>query len=104
MTAWTDFFLDNSDGAFCSNYESTRMDELVAQARAELDPEKRQALNTQVQELWATDLPTLDITQTPRFAISSSAVANVKIDALGMLHYDLLTKGGETKPSVETDG
>lgn len=95
MTAWTDFFLDNSEDVFCSNYESTRMDELVALARAELDPEKRQALNTQVQELWATDLPTLDITQTPRFAISSAEVANVKIDALGMLHYEMLTKGEE---------
>ena len=94
MTAWTDFFLENSDDVFCSNYESTRMEELVAQARAELDPEKRQELNTQVQALWATDLPTLDITQTPRFAISSPDVANVKIDALGMLHYETLTKGG----------
>ena len=95
MTAWTDFFLDNSEDVFCSNYESTRMDELVAQARAELDPVKRQALNAQVQELWAIDLPTLDITQTPRFAISVPGVENVKIDALGMLHYETLMKIGE---------
>ncbi len=95
MTAWTDFFLDNSEDVFCSNYESTRMDELVAQARAELDPVKRQELNAQVQQLWAVDLPTLDITQTPRFAISVPSVENVKIDALGMLHYETLMKIGE---------
>ncbi|MBE2220139.1 MAG: transporter substrate-binding domain-containing protein [Anaerolineae bacterium] len=95
MTAWTDFFLENSDDVFCSNYESTRMDQLVAQARAEQDPVKRQALNAQIQELWATDLPTLDITQAPRFAISTASVDNVKIDALGMLHYETLTKTKE---------
>ena len=95
MTAWTDFFLDNSDDVFCSNYESTRMGELVTQSRAELDPVKRQELNAQIQTLWATDLPTLDITQTPRYAISIPGVANVKIDALGMLHYETLTKSGE---------
>jgi len=92
MTAWTDFFLENADSVFCSNYESARMTELVADARAELDPEKRQALNTQVQELWAVDLPTLDITQTPRFAITRTNVENVNIDGLGMLHYEALTK------------
>lgn len=92
MTAWTDFFLDNSKDVFCSNYESTRMGELVAQARAELDPAKRQELNAQIQTLWATDFPTLDITQTPRYAISAPGVANVKIDALGMLHYETLAK------------
>jgi len=92
MNAWTDFFLANADRVFCSNYQSTRMDELVAQARAEQDPVKRQALNTQIQELWAVDLPTLDITQAPRFAISLNTVDNLKIDALGMLHYETLVK------------
>lgn len=94
MTAWTDFFLENTTDTFCSNYESTRMTELVAQARAELDDAARLALYGQIQQLWATDLPTLDITQTPRHAISLSGVDNVAIDALGMLHYELLTKGG----------
>ncbi len=95
MTAWTDFFLENSEDVFCSNYKSDRMDDLVAKARAEQDPVQRQELNAQIQELWATDLPTLDITQTPRIAISAHGVANIKIDALGMLHYETLTKSGE---------
>jgi len=94
MTAWTDFFLENTTDTFCSNYESTRMTELVEQARGELDDAARLALYGQIQQLWAADLPTLDITQTPRHAISLSGVDNVQIDALGMLHYELLTKGG----------
>jgi peptide/nickel transport system substrate-binding protein len=95
MTAWTDFFLENTTDTFCSNYESTRMTELVEQARGELDDAARLALYGQIQQLWATDLPTLDITQAPRHAISLSSVDNVGIDALGMLHYELLTKTGE---------
>jgi peptide/nickel transport system substrate-binding protein len=94
MTAWTDFFIENTDRAICSNYESTAMTKLAAEARAEQDPEKRQELNTQIQELWAVDYPTLPLTQAPRFAISLADVENVKMDALGMLHYELLTKNG----------
>jgi peptide/nickel transport system substrate-binding protein len=94
MTAWTDFFIENTDRAICSNYESARMTELAAEARAEPDPEKRQELNTQLQELWAVDFPTLPLTQAPRFAISLADVENVKMDALGMMHYELLTKNG----------
>jgi peptide/nickel transport system substrate-binding protein len=94
MTAWTDFFIENTDRTICSNYESARMTDLSAEARAELDPEKRQELNTQVQELWAVDFPTLPLTQAPRFAISLADVENVKMDALGMLHYETLIKNG----------
>jgi peptide/nickel transport system substrate-binding protein len=43
-TAWTDFFLENTEDTFCSNYESERMTELVAEARAELDETARLAL------------------------------------------------------------
>jgi peptide/nickel transport system substrate-binding protein len=94
MSAWTDIFLTNTSRTFCSNYESEQMTELVAQARAEQDEAARLALYAQIQTLWATDLPTLDILQTPRYAITLPGVNNVQVDALGMLHYELLTKGG----------
>lgn len=94
LSAWTDIFITNTSRTFCSNYESERMAELVAQARAESDEEARLALYGQIQTLWATDLPTLDILQTPRYAITLPSVNNVQIDALGMLHYELLIKGG----------
>jgi hypothetical protein len=38
-------------------------------------------------------LPTLDLTQEPRRAISVMGVDNVQMDAMGLMHYELLTKG-----------
>ncbi len=93
-SSWTDFFVQNTDRVFCSNYESDEMDRLVQAAREELDPTARAELLAQMQTLWANDLPTLDLTQEPRRALSLSKVDNVRVDALGMLHYELLTKSG----------
>ncbi len=70
------------------------MDALVQAAREEVDPLLRTEIYAQIQELWANELPTLDITQEPRRALSLDKVDNVKIDALGLLHYELLTKDG----------
>ena len=47
-----------------------------------------------MQTLWAKELPTLDLLQEQRFAISLPNIDNVRIDALGLLHYEFLTKGG----------
>ena len=93
-SSWTDFFVQNTDSNFCSNYESEAMTELVEAAREELDPAARVGLLTQIQQLWAQELPTLDLLQEPRRAISLNNVGNVQIDALGLLHYEVLTKGG----------
>lgn len=94
MTSWTDFFIQNTDTGFCSNYENTRMTQLNAQALAETDPEQRMSLYAQIQTLWAEDLPTLDLLQEPRFAISLNKVDGVTVDGLGLMHYELLTKSG----------
>jgi len=94
MTAWTDFFVQNTDRVFCSNYESETMDQLVTAAREELDQAARLELYGQIQQLWADELPTLDLTQEPRHAISLPKVEDVRIDAMGMLHYEVLSKGG----------
>lgn len=94
VTSWTDFFVENASGGFCSNYDNEAMMALVDAAREELDPSARLALYTQIQQLWAEDLPTLDLTQEPRRAISLNKVSNLRIDALGLLHYEVLTKGG----------
>lgn len=94
MTSWTNFFIQNTDSTFCSNYQSEPMTELVAEARAELDTAARLALYGQIQQLWAEELPTLELTQEPRRAISLLRIDNVQIDAMGFLHYELLTKGG----------
>ena len=93
-SSWTDFFVQETDSVFCSNYESAEMDELVLASREEGDAALRADIYAQIQALWANELPTLDITQEPRRALSLAKVDNVGIDALGLLHYELLTKGG----------
>ncbi len=94
-SSWTDFFVQETDSVICSNYESAGMDDLVQAAQEEIDPAVRKDIYAQIQELWANELPTLDISQEPRRALSLTKVDGVGIDALGMLHYELLTKSGE---------
>ncbi len=94
VTSWTDFFVENTDSGFCSNYESAAMTKLVDMAHEELDTAVRLDLYAQIQQLWAEELPTLPLTQEQRYAITLDNVSNVRIDALGLLHYEMLTKGG----------
>lgn len=91
-TSWTDFFVTATDSIFCSNYESERMDDLVAEARAEIEEGPRLELYGRVQTLWAEELPTLPLTQEPRRAVSLPTIDGVRVDALGMMHYEWLTK------------
>jgi peptide/nickel transport system substrate-binding protein len=93
-SSWTDFFVQETDSVFCSNYESSEMADLVQAAREEIDPALRMDIYAQIQELWANELPTLDVSQEPRRALSLTKVDGVGIDALGLLHYELLTKSG----------
>jgi peptide/nickel transport system substrate-binding protein len=95
VSSWTDFFVTNTSRVFCSNYESEEMTELVAEARAELEEGPRQVLNGQIQTLWAEELPTLPLTQEPRRAVSLTTIDGVRVDALGMMHYEWLTKDAE---------
>lgn len=91
-TSWTDFFVTNTDRIFCSNYESEEMIELVAEARGEIEEGLRLELYGRVQQLWAEELPTLPLTQEPRRAVSLPTIGGVRVDALGMMHYEWLTK------------
>ena len=91
-TSWTDFFVTNTNRVFCSNYESAEMTELVAEARAEIEEGPRQELYGRIQTLWAQELPTLPLTQESRRAVSLPSIDGVRVDALGMMHYEWLTK------------
>lgn len=91
-TSWTDFFIINTGTGFCSNYESEEMEELRQAALEETDAAARLALYEEMQQLWAEELPTLDLLQERRFAVSQPGVSDVVINALGLLHYELLTK------------
>lgn len=92
--SWLEYFITNTD-SICSNYDSPAMTELYEQAMAEVDQTQRLELYRQIQELWAREFPTLDLTQEARGAISQAKVQNVVIDAMGLMHYDVLTKIGE---------
>jgi peptide/nickel transport system substrate-binding protein len=92
VTSWTNFFVQNTDRVFCSNYESEEMTELVDEAAQELDDAARQEIYVQMQELWAEELPTLDLLQEPRRLLALNNVDGVAIDAMGFLHYEALTK------------
>jgi peptide/nickel transport system substrate-binding protein len=91
-SAWTDIFVTSA--TFCPNYESTAMTAFIQAADEETDPAARLAIYGDIQQLWAQDFPTLDLLQEPRIAISVNSVNNVQIDAMGLMHYEVLTKGG----------
>jgi hypothetical protein len=46
-------------------------------------------------------LPTLPLTQEPRRAVSLTTIDGVRVDALGMMHYEWLTK--EAGEEVSSD-
>lgn len=91
---WMSYFLFNTD-TVCSNYESNQMDALLARLDGAdpLDFTGRAAIYADIQTLWADEYPTLDLTQESRLAISLGKVQAVGIDAMGLLHYNALSKG-----------
>lgn len=68
------------------------MTKLVAEARAEVEEGPRLEKYGQIQTLWAKELPTLPLTQESRRAVSLTTIGGVRIDALGMMYYEWLTK------------
>lgn len=93
-SSWTDFFIQNPTTGFCSNYENEAMVALIESSRSELDTAARAVIVAEIQQLWAAELPTLDLTQETRHALALTKVDNIRIDAMGFLHYEMLTKDG----------
>ncbi|MCA9980036.1 MAG: transporter substrate-binding domain-containing protein, partial [Anaerolineales bacterium] len=96
---WMNYFIFNTD-TLCSNYTSPQMTQLVTQLTA-VNPNDQAARNevyAAMQTLWAEEYPTLDLTQETRLAISLAKVTQVKMDALGLLHYNALDKGLAGEP------
>ena len=91
--AWIEYFITNTD-SICSNFESPEMEALYQSAIVETGAVQRFELYQQIQELWGREFPTLDLTQEPRTAVSLPNVQDFKVDAIGLLHYDVLTKSG----------
>jgi peptide/nickel transport system substrate-binding protein len=89
--SWIEYFITNTD-TICSNFESQAMTTLYEEAMAETDEGQRLEIYRQIQELWAREFPTLDLTQESRFAATQPNVQGLNFDAMGLLHYDKLTK------------
>ena len=97
-TSWMDFFIRdvrNAEDEPCNNYssyESSAMGLLSERGREEVETAVRQDIYRQQQELWATDVPTLPLLQSPRYAITLPTISGVHIDALGLMRYQFLEK------------
>ncbi len=90
---WMYYFVFNT-ASVCSNYENTAMSAAISQLE-NLDPtniDGRVERWTEIQEIWAESYPTLDLTQEIRIALSLDKVSELKIDALGILRFETLTK------------
>lgn len=90
---WLEYFVTNTD-SLCSNYESVAMNSLIDQVR-QLEPAdeaRQQELYRQIQELWAEELPTLDLLQSTPRLLARESIDNVNFDRMGLLHYVTLTK------------
>lgn len=90
---WMEYFITNTE-QLCSNYQSPAMEALVAELRS-LDPldfAAQEAVYVRMQELWATEFPTLDLTQAAPQALAWGRINGIRFDNMGLLHYELLTK------------
>jgi peptide/nickel transport system substrate-binding protein len=88
-----DFFaLSEATPDLCSNYSNPEMDRLVKAAQSENDPDIRSQHYTEIQQLWAQDLPTLPLLQGVLFAASDKNLEGVKFEVSGALRYDLLNR------------
>ena len=90
---WLEYFVTNTD-SLCSNYQSPAMDALVEELRNAdpLDREQQIALYAQMQELWAQEYPTLDLTQSGPRLLASRAIGELQFDRMGLLDYGSLMK------------
>lgn len=96
---WLEYFVTNTD-SLCSNYESATMTSLINQAR-QADPanvEAQQAIYTQIQELWAQELPTLDLTQSAPRLVARESIEGITFDLMGLVRYAALSKSPATLP------
>ncbi len=66
-----------SQGSF---YYNPKMNELIAQQRRELNPEKRNAIFGEIQTILAEDIPYIPLWQTKDFAFAQNAIAGAVIN------------------------
>lgn len=88
--SWMYYFM--TDSFLCINYESAQMDALYTAALAATDSAEREQAYAALQQQWAVDIPTLNLTEAARSALTLPNITGVQIDAMGFLHYETLSK------------
>jgi len=84
-------FLHSSGSSWIHyNYNSSKMDSLVEQQRATLDPEKRAQLMASIQDLLVEDSPLVPLFQASNWAVSKPDVGGVVLDISMIFRYNLL--------------
>ena len=79
-----------SQGSF---YYSDRMNKLIAQQRQAQNPEARQKIFTEIQELVATDVPAVPLVQTKDYAFAQKGLQGLQIDPILKLPLWQMSKG-----------
>ncbi len=79
-----------SQGSF---YYSDRMNKLIAQQRQEQNPQARQKIFTEIQQLVATDVPAVPLVQTKDYAFAQKGVQGLQIDPILKLPLWQMSKG-----------
>jgi ABC-type transport system substrate-binding protein len=88
--SWMYYFMPGS--FLCINYDSIAMDAAYEAVVTASDSAERQQAYAAMQQQWVVDYPTLNLTQAARSALSLAGIEGVQTDAMGFLHYEMLTK------------
>ena len=80
-----------------SNYASKAMDDLFAkeQSATDLRSDSRKKVFEDIQNLWATDVPTLPLSQGKLMVAARSNISGIVLDPVMLNHYFLLQKSGK---------
>ena len=76
------------NGANRGFYSDPRVDELIDQARREVDPKMRKPIYAEVQRILAEDLPYIDLWYLDNVLVHNKRVLNLKLNPAG--NYDFL--------------
>ncbi len=79
-----------SQGSF---YYSDRMNQLISQQRKEQNPQARNQIFGQIQELIATDVPTIPLVQNKDYAFGQKGIQNLQVDPILKLPLWKISKG-----------
>ena len=106
MNYWTNDILDPDQKTtfvvghdvnmnYMTRYENEKVKQLVADARLELDPEKRKALYFEIQELAKADVHWVDLFYSPFINVSGKGIENFDQNPLGRFFLEDTVKTSE---------